>query len=172
MAVVVNVFHPKLSESTVNQNLAEAAREAGYLVRDLYAIYPDEIIDVSAEQEIADRHSTLVFQHPMYWFGPPSLMKKWVDSVLTFGWAYGETNQVVGKKWLQAVSVGGAAAEYSTGGNRGFSVNTYLTPWQSTAAFCGMEWCDPFVRHGADAASPDAIEAYLACLAALSRAEV
>ena len=167
MPVLVNVFHPNLLASRVNLAWFNAVQHAGYFVRDLYSIYPDEQIDIGREQELADRHFGLVFQHPMHWFGPPSLMKKWVDEVLTYGWAYGEPNRVLGKKWLQAVSVGGAAAEYAPGGNRGFSVETYLTPWQSTARFCQMEWCEPYIRHGSDAPSADSIDAYLERLAEL-----
>ena len=32
----------------------------------------------------------VVWQHPLYWYGVPALLKHWFDKVLAYGWAYGE----------------------------------------------------------------------------------
>ncbi len=52
MKTTVLVFHPHLADgSNVNAKLANAAREAGIEVRDMYALYPDFTIDVEAEKQ-------------------------------------------------------------------------------------------------------------------------
>ena len=58
-------------------------------VRDLYALYPDYLIDVAAEQARWRDAQLVVWQHPIHWYGMPPLLKLWVDEVLAFGWAYG-----------------------------------------------------------------------------------
>ena len=58
-------------------------------VRDLYALYPDYLIDVGAEQAALAAARLVVWQQPVRWYGMPPLLKLWLDDVLAFGWAYG-----------------------------------------------------------------------------------
>ena len=52
MKVLVNVFHPNLSASTVNKAWVERLEgEPEVTVRKIYELYPDGKIDVAAEQE-------------------------------------------------------------------------------------------------------------------------
>ena len=91
--IVVLVAHPQLEHSRVNRALMQAARASGRAgrveVRDLYALYPDYLIDVAAEQAALAAARLVVWQHPIHWYGMPPLMKLWLDEVLAFGWAYG-----------------------------------------------------------------------------------
>ena len=81
MKTTIFLFHPNLKNSTVNQALAQAAKEAGFEVRDLYSLYPDEKIDVKAEQAALEGTDRIVLQFPMYWYSCPPLLKKWEDLV-------------------------------------------------------------------------------------------
>lgn len=128
---------------------ANRAREAGCTVRDLYSLYPNGQIDVAAEQAACEEATRLVFQHPFHWYSAPWLMKKWLDEVLTFGWAYGGPDRLSGKEWLEAVSVGAPAHEYGPDSNRLYHVEDFLKPLQGTARFCRMEWVPPFIEFGA-----------------------
>ncbi len=149
MRVLVNVFHPALAQSRANRRWSEAAQEAGFQVRDVYRLYPDEKLDIAAEQRLCEEHDVLVFQHPLHWYGAPSLMKKWIDEVLAFGWAYGEGAIIRGKRWQSAVTVGAHTEEYTPEGSRRYSVPEFLRPYERTAAFCGLEWLPPFLVYGA-----------------------
>ena len=73
-------------------------------VRDLYALYPDYLIDVAAEQAALAAARLVVWQHPIHWYGMPPLMKLWLDEVLAFGWAYGPGGTALRGKdlWLVA----------------------------------------------------------------------
>ncbi|MGV3614578.1 MAG: NAD(P)H-dependent oxidoreductase [Fimbriimonas sp.] len=148
MRVLVNVFHPHLERSRVGGAWARAAQAAGFELRDLYRRYPDFQIDVAEEQALAETADVLAFQFPLHWYAPPALMKKWMDDVLTPGWAYGEALRLQGKVWRCAVTVGACEDEYGPDGTRGHTIHEFLRPVERTAHYCGMEWREPFVLFG------------------------
>jgi len=162
MRTLVQAFHPKLRASRVCRPWADAALEAGCVVRDLYALYPDGRIDVPAEQAIAEAFDRLVFLHPLHWYAAPWLMKRWIDEVLQFGWAYGDRCALEGKVWLNVVSVGAVIEEYGPEGNRRYTVAEFLRPYERTAAFCGMRWEEPVKFYGAGVCDEDAVRASVA----------
>jgi len=86
--VLILLAHPQRAHSRVNEALAGAAQAAGFSVRDLYALYPDYLIDVRTEQAALAEASLVVWLHPVHWYGMPPLMKLWLDEVFSFGWAY------------------------------------------------------------------------------------
>ena len=68
MKILVNLFHPHLDKSTVHRTWAQRlAPAAGITLRDLYALYPDGKIDVTAEQAALHAPDRLVFAHHSYW---------------------------------------------------------------------------------------------------------
>lgn len=159
MKLLVNVFHPHLDQSGVNRCWAgHMARQPGVTLRHLDALYPERRIDVAAEQAMLLAHDRIVFQHPLYWYSVPPLMKQWLDEVLTFGWAYGPGGtQLAGKEWLSAISTGGPADSYTAGGYNHYSMSELLKPLQQTANLIGMTFLPPFVLHGAARAAPEAL---------------
>ena len=112
--VLVIVAHPQLEQSRTNRRLMQTAsalqRDAHsrVAVRDLYALYPDYLIDVAAEQSALAAARLVVWQHPIHWYHMPPLMKLWVDDVLAFGWAYGPDGHALRHKdlWLVATTGG------------------------------------------------------------------
>ena len=68
--------------------------------------------DVRREQERVERADALVLVHPVYWWSMPSLMKGWLDRVLTFGWAFGtEEATVLADREVHLVRLGGNSPE-------------------------------------------------------------
>ncbi len=138
--------HPRPSASRTHAALLGAIRELDDVeVRSLYDMYPDADIDVAAEQQALARASLIVFQHPLYWYGVPGLMKLWFDEVLVWGWAYGTGSHALGGKdclWL--VSANGSEADFSEQGRHGGTLASYGLPLRQTARFCGMNWLAPF----------------------------
>ena len=113
MKTLVLVFHPDMSASRVNRLLAARAATLGddVTVRYMYDIYPDQKVDVAAEQAALETADRVVLQFPMYWYSTPALLKQWQDDVLLYGWAYGSTGKALaGKELLVAVSQTGTAA--------------------------------------------------------------
>jgi glutathione-regulated potassium-efflux system ancillary protein KefF len=166
--ILVLVAHPALEMSRVNRRLKKAARQASprVEVRDLYRLYPDYLIDVPAEQALLAKASLVVWQHPIHWYGPPALMKLWIDDVLSFGWAYGPGGGSLHGKdlWLVATT-GGSQESYRPDRHNRYFFDAFLPPYEQTAVMCGMRFLPPFVLHGAHRASEAAVDAHAAMYA-------
>jgi glutathione-regulated potassium-efflux system ancillary protein KefG len=151
-SVLVLYAHPAPHKSRINRRLVAAAREVpGVVVRDLYELYPDFLIDVEEEQRLLAEHDVIVLQHPFYWYSAPALVKEYLDLVLTYGWAYGEGGTALkGKIMLQAISAGGPEEVYGPQGRNRFTIRQLLAPFDQTAHLCGMRYLAPHVIHGAN----------------------
>jgi glutathione-regulated potassium-efflux system ancillary protein KefF len=149
--IVVLHAHPYPDRSRANRILARAVEDLpGVVVRPLYDLYPDFAIDVEAEQRIAAAADVLVFQHPLYWYMPPALLKLWFEQVLEPGWAYGPDGDALrGKRCLWVVTTGGDDGDYASEGMHGHDFDTFTSAVRQTARFCGMRWLDPLVVHAA-----------------------
>ena len=159
--ILVLVAHPELEQSRVNSHLLRDARAlqagdaAGRLdVRDLYALYPDYLIDVAAEQQALAAARLVVWQQPVHWYGMPPLLKLWLDDVLAFGWAYGPGGTALRGKdlWLVATT-GGPEDSYRPDSYNRYFFDAFLPPYEQTAALCGMRFLPPLLLHGAHKAS-------------------
>ena len=151
MKILHLTFHPNLSQSKVNAAWHQMAQKAKITVRDMYSLYPDFKIDVEKEQAELLKYDRIVLQFPFYWYSCPPLLKKWLDDVLTFGFAYGPegTLKLAGKELVICTSVGGPADSYVPGGYNNFTVPGFLRPFQQTAFLCRMIYCTPYWIHGA-----------------------
>ena len=149
MRILVLFAHPRLRQSVVQRALlASIAGLDGVTVRDLYAEYPDLMIDARREQRSLLEHDLVVLQHPFYWYSSPAVVKEWLDIVLEEGWAYGTGgNCLHGKFLLNALSTGGPHEAYHDKGRNRFPVRALLAPFDQTAYLCGMGWLEPFVVH-------------------------
>jgi glutathione-regulated potassium-efflux system ancillary protein KefF len=149
--VYVLAAHPNWRESRVTRQLFDEARGVpGVQVQDLYGRYPDYDIDVAAEQANAEAADLLVLLHPIQWYSMPALMKLWLDEVLRYGWAYGQSGTSLRGKdlWLVA-STGGPEGSYHPQGYNRYFFDAFLPPYEQTAALCGMRFLPPLLLHGA-----------------------
>lgn len=162
--ILVVLAHPDLAQSRINRAMVEAVRDLpGVTLHDLYAAYPDGRVDVAREQALAAAHDVIVFQHPLYWYSAPGLLKEWQDRVLSWGWAYGPGGDALaGKIFFSAISTGGPREAYQAGGHNNFGIGELLRPFQQMAAFVRMRFAAPFVFHGALTADDAAIAAHAA----------
>jgi glutathione-regulated potassium-efflux system ancillary protein KefF len=156
--VLVLVAHPQLELSRANRGLMNAAARrptgpeacADVQVRDLYAIYPDYAIDVDRERAALAAADLIVWQHPIHWYGPTPLLKLWMDDVLGFGWAYGPGGTALqGKDLWVVLTTGGPEPSYQPDGYNRYRFDTFLPPYEQTAALCGMRFLPPLIIHGA-----------------------
>ncbi|MEM6532156.1 MAG: NAD(P)H-dependent oxidoreductase [Myxococcota bacterium] len=149
--MLVIFAHPALEHSHVNRQLFTAIQDLPDLeTRDLYELYPDYDVDIAAEQAALLRHEFIVFQHPIYWYNVPPLLKQWQDLVLEHGWAYGHDGKMLhGKAVMHAVTTGGPGEGYSADGVHRFTLAELMRPQEQTAHLCGMHWREPFVVYRA-----------------------
>jgi glutathione-regulated potassium-efflux system ancillary protein KefF len=163
---LVLVAHPHLEHSRVNALLMRSASSSslGHVeVRDLYALYPDYLIDVAAEQRALAAAQLVVWVQPLHWYGMTPLLKLWLDEVFAFGWAYGPGGGALQGKdlWLVA-STGGSEASYRPQGSNRHFLDAFLPPYEQTAALAGMRFLPPLLLHGAHRASDEELAAHAA----------
>lgn len=159
-SVLVIFAHPAFERSRVHRRLLEIPRRLGAEVRDLYELYPDFDIDVAAEQDAMLGHDVVVFQHPIYWYSVPPMLRQWQDLVLEHGWAYGAHGRALQNKvGVHAVSTGGPERAYRADGANRFTLEELMRPLEQTLRLCRMHWSEPMVVHGSHRIKDDALDA-------------
>ncbi len=148
--ILINFAHPTIARSKINAALRAAVEGLeGITFNDLYAAYPDFLIDVKREQELCESNDIIIFQHPFYWYSTPAIMKEWLDLVLQHDWAYGSKGKALeGKLFLQAITGGGDDAVYQKDGFTTFTIGDLISPMRATAKLCNMVWLPPFTVLG------------------------
>jgi putative NADPH-quinone reductase len=149
---LVIIVHPDMKHSVINKRWVEELQKYPdtFTMHQLYERYPDEQIDVLAEQQLIEQHDTIIFQFPFYWFSSPPLLKKWLEEVLTHGWAYGSKSgyKVAGKKISLAVSVGGDEDEYRDGEKYRYTLDELLRPFEPTFDYIKADYKPFFAYYG------------------------
>lgn len=162
--VLVQFAHPAIRRSKINKILRAAVEDLDHVtVNDLYAAYPDFLIDVKREQQLCMSHDVIIFQHPFYWYSTPAIMKEWLDLVLEYGWAYGkQAHALEGKLFLQALTAGGDDSSYQKDGLNEFTIRELTSPYKALAKLCKMEWLPPFAVLGIHRGLPaEQVDAYV-----------
>lgn len=142
--------HPDLSSSNANQTiLAEfAKRHPAAEIRRLDSLYPDYKINIEAEQQALVGADIIILQAPFYWYSVPALLKKWLDDVLAFNFAYGSKgDKLKGKHFIVSLTIGGPKESYSASGYNHFEVEALLLPLKQTALLAGMIYLPPVYSH-------------------------
>lgn len=149
-SVVIYFAHLSLQQSFINQAMIKAISDIPEVnFRDLHNLYPDFFIDVAAEQNVLRNADLIVFQHPIYWYSTPAILKHLLDTVFVRGFAYGSGGIALqNKDLLLAVSTGAPKEEYRTEGIHHYPFNELIHPLEQTARICGMKFLAPFVLHG------------------------
>ena len=179
--ILVVCVHP--SPNSFTRAWAEAslqgARGTGHQIM-LSDLYADEFDPVDRpggeppEAEIAKLKAAdhIVFHFPLWWYGPPAILKGWVDRVLVPGDTFDvdapfERGPLVGKRALFCVSAGVGAA-YCGPSGRGGDARLQLWPLAHALRFAGIEVLEPYVAPGIDSARQGAerilMEAQIAAL--------
>ena len=159
MNIYVIYTHPNPGSfnHAVLDALVSGLREAGHqvTVSDLYAegfsgaLSKDDLAgladgrvadDVRAYQDKVSAADALVFIFPVWWFGPPALLKGWFDRVFSKGYAYdfgpkGLVPKLKVKKALVISTAGGMEAMYK---NLGFSEAMNKVLINGTLQFVGI----------------------------------
>lgn len=155
--ILINLAHPSRTNSKINNALQESVEGLeAVTINDLYAQYPDFIIDVEREQKLCEGHDVIIFQHPFYWYSSPAILKEWQDLVLQHGWAYGSKGKALeGKIFLQALSGGGDDSTYRKDGYNAYTIGELTSPLRAMAKLCSMTWLPPFTVLGIHRGLPE-----------------
>lgn len=148
--VLVISGHPNLAESHTNTFILKKLQSglSDVSVRCLDELYPDYKIDVPAEQQALTEADVVVLQFPFYWYSVPALMKKWMDDVFAFNFAFGpEGDKLKGKDFILSFTVGGPEESYDPLGYNHFNIEMFMYPLQQAAYLAGMVYQPPVYTH-------------------------
>ena len=123
--------------------------------------------EIAREQARVTRADVIILAFPLWWGGPPAVLKGWIDRVLSYGFAYVDgarfdTGLFKGKRGMLCVSTGGTLDRFSDAGVYG-PIEKVLWPLQQlTLAYMGLAVAEPFVAYGAPRVTPEVRAGYLA----------
>ncbi|WP_130832247.1 glutathione-regulated potassium-efflux system ancillary protein KefG [[Erwinia] mediterraneensis] len=154
--------HPEAQDSIVNRVLLQPAQQLEHVtVHDLYAHYPDFFIDIHYEQQLLREHQVVVFQHPLYTWSCPALLKEWLDRVLSRGFASGTGgNALEGKYWRSVITTGEPEAAYHGNGLNRYPMSDIMRPFELTAQMCRMHWMTPMIIYWARRQTPETMKKF------------
>ncbi|WP_314078442.1 NAD(P)H-dependent oxidoreductase [uncultured Granulicatella sp.] len=142
---LIIMSHPEVAQSSSQQFLLAAIKgEEQIQIRHLESILAEQDnnhFDKRIERACLQEADRIILQFPFYWYQCPSVMKQWMDEVLTLN-----LSQKNKEKELGIVVIVGAKKErYTAGGSVGFGIEELLRPYQALANQLGWEYQTPFV---------------------------
>ena len=138
MKKLVIITHPDIESSNVNRTWKQELdrHPESFQTHLLYERYPDLSFDIQAEQQLLSQFEEIIFQFPIHWYSTPFALKKYIDQVLSFGWAFGPGgDELQGKRIGFAVSTGGDKSSYCS--PQGVSVSALLNDVLLSFEYCG-----------------------------------
>ena len=89
--ILLILSHPNYENSFANKKIITNLKS---LIPDIEidhidSLYPDEKINIKAEQDKLINNDIIIFQFPMFWHNRPHLLSKWFEDVYEYGFAYG-----------------------------------------------------------------------------------
>ncbi len=159
--VLVVIGHPFWEKSVANRGIVEALRSCGHNITfsNLKELYPNGRLNVAEEQAKLLAADIIVLQYPVMWFGAPSLMHRYFEEILTYGFAYGNGNyRLTGKPLIASFTTGAAETAYSGKGGEGYTMDEFIVPVAATATYCKMKWSGYVCSCGMMNPSSEAIE--------------
>jgi NAD(P)H dehydrogenase (quinone) len=121
---------------------------------------------IEREHQRLLRCDLLIMQFPLWWFGPPAILKGWIDRVLTYRRFYDMRNRfqngvLKGRRGMLSVTTGGTPERFSADGLYG-EIDAYLRPLHfGVLGYVGLEVLDPFVSYAASRSSREDLERQL-----------
>jgi len=147
-------YHGSVANKAIMEGLKEMNLEHLTIKENLYDSYPNFEIDLEKEKAALLQHDRIILQFPIQWYGTPALLKKWIDVVLAYNFAYANDRkddskfQLKDKKLLLSITTGNNASVYSSEGLNLYTIEDFLKPLEVTFKFCKMEFEKPIISHG------------------------
>ncbi|MGF1728901.1 NAD(P)H dehydrogenase [Photobacterium proteolyticum] len=143
MNVLVIDGHPDLQASTANAAIYKHYQQAtDWLIHNL-AVYQG---DIKEEQAALLRADVIVVQFPLYWSTFPAVLKKWIDDVFTYGFAFGPYgSKLKGKKLVFSITAGATADSYSESGFNFMPFGNYQKAFEHAFRAAEMDIVDTIV---------------------------
>lgn len=126
--------------------------------------------DIAREQNRLRVADALILQFPLWWGGPPAVLKGWIDRVLAYGFAYSDgarydQGYFKGRRALLSVTTGGTLERFSDTGVYGEIAKVLWPVQRLTLEYLGFEVEPIFCAYGAPRTDSAGRTAYLTELA-------
>ncbi|MCH5182204.1 MAG: NAD(P)H-dependent oxidoreductase [Prevotellaceae bacterium] len=139
--VLIVSGHTDLNASVANRTIID---RLGQLLPEAEVVrlderYPDFRIDAAAEQERLRAADVVVLQFPLFWYGAPSLLMRWIEQTFLHGFSHGSTGTALrGKRLVLSVTAGAPEEAYAPDGAAGAGIEDFLMGFRATCRLCGM----------------------------------
>lgn len=123
--------------------------------------------EIARDQERLYWCDLLIFQFPLWWFGPPAILKGWFDRTLAFGKIYDlghryQTGMLQGRTGMISTTTGGPEERFSGADGQYEKIDIYLKPIEfGCIEYMGMKLADRFVAWSAGRVGDEGRQAYL-----------
>ena len=108
----------------------------------LSELYKNFQIDVKVEQDKAKSADLIVFVYPIFWYGFPSLLERWVEVIFVHGFGHGSKGQIKGKKLIAAFTTGAPESLYTHEGAFKYTPEEFFEPkLKNICGLCGLDYC-------------------------------
>ncbi len=138
----------------MNKRLIEAAQQKrNVTVRDMYALYRNQPINVQEERHVLEVADRIVFQFPLKWYDAPTLFQRWKETVLDDYWLHSGSNGegvLAGKEMLLAVAYSEPSYDFTESGKYRTTLLQLLKPFQVLSIHLEMKYCTPFTIYELD----------------------
>ncbi len=141
--ILIVTGHPQWERSVANKGITDAlaALDGKIEFSNIRELYPDGNIDISTEQKKLAEADVVIFQFPIQWFGAPSLMHRYMEDVITYGFAYGPGgDKLKNKPFVVSCTAGAPESAYRETGAEGYTMDEFMYPFLALARYCGMKW--------------------------------
>lgn len=146
--ILVVAAHSAQQNSVANATLLADLRNALPQVQVRQLDETNFTFDLAAEQEAVKQADVLVLQFPLHWYSTPAILKKWMDDVLAYGFAYGTGAVLGGKKLVVSYTAAAPEACYQAGEMCFIDREDIVNVFRATAKMCGMEFAGSIVGEG------------------------
>lgn len=122
--------------------------------------------DVRREQERVSKADLIVFLFPLWWGGPPAIVKGWFDRVMSYGFGYVDGARYdrglfQGRCAMVCIPTGGTEKRFSEGDTYG-PIDKVLWPLQHCGIrYTGLKLLDDFIAYATPRVDETQREKYL-----------
>lgn len=142
---------------------------------DYFSVQPEQMLaeesdsfspDIQREQARVAKADMMIFFFPLWWGGPPAIVKGWFERVMSYGFGYVDGARYDrglfrGRSALVCVPVGGTSERFSAEGTYG-EIRQVLWPFQHCALkYMGLTILDDFIAYAAPRVDQAQRETYL-----------
>ena len=156
--VLVISGHPDYKSSVANRAILDEFHRLVPQAEIVYldAIYPDRNIDVETEKRRLVEADTIVFEFPMWWYSAPSLMRRYFETVLTHGFAFGYGGTALkGKRVVFSFTAGASAEAYTPEGYQHYTIDAFLPQFRALASLCLLDYAGEVISLGMTLHNPE-----------------